>query len=169
MAKTLLLFVLLFALPAAGASHAFDPDNTDILNLRLGMPLQTVEAILTGQGIPPQRWERRTHPCPKDTAATCLTEVLAPTRDGKLAIGFSPTTGSVRRIDYTFKANGAGEPDMIRASVMHRFGDPSDVTDTVWCPRISAKGTCPADRPTLRLRHGAGVTLVLSLSDGSAD
>ncbi len=161
------LYVAAAFLLCASPASALDVRETDILNLRLGMRLEEVEMVLRVQGIDAHRWERHTQPCPIAPASSCLTALLAPTRDGRLAIGFSAASGAVRRIDYVFKANGPGEPDMIRASVMRRFGDPSDVTDTIWCLRISAKGTCPTDQPHLRFQPGPGVTLILSLSDGS--
>ena len=161
-----LLYAALALCLTVGSARALELGGVDILNLRLGMAAAEVEAALLSQAIDPKRWDRHTVPCP---SGTCLTELVAPTRDGRLAIGFATTGGTVRRIDYTFRANGTGEPEMIRASVLRRFGDPSDVTDTVWCGRISPVGTCPPDRPNLRLRHGAGVTMVVSLSDGSGD
>ena len=150
-----IILLLLFAATPVGASNTIDIRETDVLNLRLGIPRAEVEATLMRQGIPSQRWDRHTRPCPADPATACLTELIAPTRDGKLAIGFAAATGAVRRIDYTFKANGAGEPDMIRRSVMRRFGEPSDLTETAWCPRITPKGTCPADGPSLRFWPGS--------------
>ncbi|MEI7712401.1 MAG: hypothetical protein WCI94_13265 [Rhodospirillales bacterium] len=158
------LYAALTVFLTVGSARALELGGVDILNLRLGMAAAEVEAVLLSQAIDPKRWDRQTMPCP---SGTCLKELVTPTRDGRLAIGFTTIGGTVRRIDYTFRANGSGEPEMIRASVLRRFGDPSDVTDTVWCGRISAVGTCPADRPNLRLRRGAGVTMVLSLSDGS--
>ena len=163
----IVLYAALTLFQGAGSVGALEPSGVDILNLRLGMGVREVEAVLLSQAIDPKRWDRHTKPCPSAATGICLMEIVAPTRDGRLAIGFAATDGTVRRVDYTFRANGAGEPEMIRASVLRRFGDPSDVTDTVWCGRISAVGTCPADRPTLRLGHGSGVTMVLSLSDGS--
>ena len=164
----LLLSAILGLFLGAGSARALDTSGADILNLRLGMAPREVEDILSAQAIDAKRWERHTRPCLIAPASSCLSELIAPTRDGRLAIGFSPAAWTVQRIDYTFKASGAGEPEMIRASVMRRYGDPSDVTDTVWCARISAVGTCPPDRPNLRFRHGSGVTVILSLSDGSS-
>lgn len=153
-------------LSARGAT-AFDLRGVDILSFQLGMHLRDVETMLQTQGVGPERWKSRGEPCADNVKAECVAELTAPTRDGWLTFIFTAGGGGVRRIDYRFKAKGAGEVAMIRASVVLRFGDPSDIVGTGWCPRLSLAGTCPTDRPHLRLRSDPGKAPTLTLTDGS--
>ncbi len=150
---------------AAGSAHAFEPHNTDILTLRLAMPAAEVESRLRTQGSPEAQWTRASPPCPTQAAIDCPATLGAPTKDGWLEIAFSARQ-TVVRIVYTLRANGVGEPAIIQRSVLDRFGPPTDAAGMAWCYPPSEHGTCPTNQPSLRLTHGAGVTMILTLSEG---
>ncbi len=152
---------------AAGGTHAFEPHDTDILTLRLAMPAAEVESRLRAQGSAESQWTHAPHPCPTEPASTCPAILRAPTKDGWLEIAFSARQ-TVVWIVYTLRANGVGEPAIIQRSVLDRFGPPTDAAGMAWCYPPSEHGTCPTNQPSLRLTHGAGVTMILTLSEGEA-
>src|SRR4051794_12011660 len=157
----------------AGRSEAFDAGSIDILTLRLGQSEDEVVARLADQGIGEARMQRQRHACPHDPAASCLTAIQARTRDGMLTISFGNPASrtasedvSVHRIEYRLSGKGAGEPDMIRASVLNRFGEPSWRQPLAWCGRAARATGCPADQPRLTFEAGPGVSSLLPLTAG---
>jgi hypothetical protein len=157
----------------AGRSEAFDAGSVDILTLRLGQSEDEVVARLADQGIGEARMQRQRHACPRNPAVICLAAIQARTRDGMLTITFGDaTTGTasdvvfVHRIEYRLSGKGAGEPDMIRASVLNRFGEPSWRQPLAWCGRAARATGCPADQPRLTFEAGPGVSSLLTLTAG---
>jgi hypothetical protein len=160
-----LLIALSLLLPVVGSALAFEPHDIEILTLRLAMPAAEVASRLRAQGSAESQWTRVQRPCPGQPAGDCLAMLSAPTKDGWLEIAFS-TRQTVLRIGYTLRATGAGEPAIIRTSVLDRFGPPTDAAGMAWCRRPNERGTCPTDEPILHLTQGAGVAMVLTLAEG---
>ncbi len=158
-----IIFAVLATITWIEGARALDPLAIDILTFRLGMSPQEVERGLIRQGIQPVDWVRRHVACPNRPDAACLSSLTVPTQDGTLEIGFS-LAARVERIDYTLRATGPGEPAMIRASVLNRFGPPSGKHDLTWCLEATASGDCPAGQPVLRFRSGPGLVSFLSLT-----
>lgn len=150
---------------ATGSAHALEPHDADILTLRLAMPAAEVESRLRAQGSPEAQWTRAPTPCPAKAATDCSTTLSAPTKDGWLDIAFSARQ-TVVRIGYRLRATGVGESAIIQTSVINRFGPPTDAAGMAWCRRPNAQGACPPDQPSLRLTHGTGVAMVLTLTEG---
>jgi hypothetical protein len=79
-----------------------------------------------------------------------------------------PSQPWVSGILYRLDGRGAGEAEMIRASVLDRFGHPTSMHPMAWCERAGADGVCPADKPRLTFEPGPGVACRLFLTVGAA-
>ncbi len=187
----LIPMAVMLMVAATAAADAADPASVDILGLRLGMAEPQVAAVLLHQGVAPGRMTRQTGPC--DNNRTCAT-ITARTRDGELAIRLAPDAGDpeasraatmlpaatrpetalgdpalkVARISYTLRGTGPGEPTMIRASILERFGPPDQSSPMAWCQPVGMDGRCEADQPSLAFLPDT-LTLVLraAVRDGA--
>ncbi len=137
---------------------ATDPLKVDILLLRLGMREEEVLQHLARQGAPVTQGPGTTD------GGTAL---LARTRDGRLRIELSPS-GETREITYFFMGHGPNEANLVRGSVLDRFGRPATEAPLTWCRAPAADGLCPPDQPRLSFRAGAGQAGVLTLTAGTA-
>jgi hypothetical protein len=155
-------------MPAA----ALDPRDLDILRIRLGMGETAVSAHLAEQGITSvQRQANRA--CPVDAIAWCRTVIVARTRDGSLTIELAdPMPGAVltepwvSSILYRLDGRGPNESEMIRMSVLGRFGQPSSLRPMTWCEQPDPTGACPANRPHLVFEPGPDIGARLFLTAG---
>ena len=159
------LVLLSLARPAAG----FDPRQVDVLTLRLGMTETEATERLLAQGVRAEAIGRQRVPCPEAPGRTCLTTLTAPTRDGVLVLHFRPdgrAAASLRAdlLVYTLHVRSSGEPAMVRASVLARYGVPSVMEPLTWCAQVAEDGRCPADQPRLTLRPGTVPTIAGTLS-----
>ncbi len=151
---------------------ALDPRDLDILRLRLGMGETEVIAHLAEQGITAvQRQPNRA--CTGDAAPWCRTVITARTRDGSLAIELAdpvPAASSaeswVSSILYRLDGRGPNESEMIRMSVLNRFGPPNSLRPMTWCERPDPTGACPANRPHLTFEPGPDIGARLFLTAG---
>jgi hypothetical protein len=137
---------------------ALNPLGVEILGLRLGMAAPEVISRLTNQGA------RDIIPGPAG-ASGIPASVKARTGDGNLLVEFAPA-GEARRITYTLNAHGANETELIRASVVDRFGDPATSTPLTWCRAPDSNGVCPPGLPVLTFKPGQDVTRILTLWNG---
>jgi hypothetical protein len=168
------LSLLLLALVSwpLGPAAAFDPRETDILGLRLGMNPQDVLHNLAAQGADPSRIDQEVGACTANARGRCILAVTAPTPDGTLLIRFAARAGpgseAVWSIAYTLAGRGAGEPDMIRAAVLNRFGPPVSADPLLWCGIVDRHGCNPPDQPQLTFVDGPKSSSTLTLSDPGA-
>ena len=166
---------LALGLIATSAFHslALDPCGIDILMLRLGMTEQDVRARLTSQGISGALVRTEHHPCPRG-GGPCVDAIVARTKDGWLTIRFGGAAAggaeTIGSITYRFDEHGPGEPAMIAASVINRFGPPVAAHPMVWCHHAPQGGSCREDRPRLVFQSGPGInsTLILTTADAPA-
>lgn len=156
---------------SAFRSLALDPCGIDILTLRLGMTEQDVRAHLTSQGISGALVRTEHHPCPRG-GGRCLNTIVARTKDGWLTIRFGaavPGGGeTIASIAYRFDELGPGEPAMIAASVINRFGPPVAAHPMVWCHHATQGGSCRDDQPRLVFESGPGINSTLTLVNADA-
>jgi hypothetical protein len=70
----------------------------------------------------------------------------------------------VSSILYRLDGRGPNEAQMIRTSVLDRFGDPSSLQPMSWCEHPGPTGACPTDQPRLvfELEPGTGCLLFLT-------
>jgi len=170
--RAVLLSAVLMTLPGLLA-HAADPARFDILSLLLRMSAPEALERLRAQGIPDARVQLSPSGCTVAQAALCANAISARTRDGHLLIQLSaaPEAGGARvvtRIAYTIVARGPSDTAAIRADAIDRYGTPTSLSTTTWCARLDlATGTCPANRPLLRVEPAPQAAALITLSDGS--
>ena len=167
-----LLVVALVALSQTAVMAELDPRQVDFLGLRLGMRLPSVVAVVSAQGFGGQRLQQDDAPCPTDPSARCVTLLTSATKDGVLRIRFvapaGPGSETAWSIAYTLAGRGVGEPDVIRATVLNRFGPPSGHDPLVWCAGTGSAGCNGADQPRLTYQEGPDTSSTVTLIDPGA-
>ena len=167
-AVRLLFLALILLLGGSAVATALDPRDVDILGLRLGMSRSDLLSRLAAQGIARSLVQQTQVTCDGSPAATCVDRLTAPTRDGELVVRFDIRAGTGRdtvwSIAYTLAGRGAGEPAMIRAAVMDRFGPPVSRNPALWCRAVASACRQP-DQPQLIFQEGPGTRSTLTLVD----
>ena len=150
---------------------AADPAGYDILTLRLAMPAFEVIQRLAAQGITGSAIQLLPADCTAARADTCAQTLRAHTRDGRLVIRFTrapngPERALVYRIAYTITGRGPADAETLRADAIDRYGRPTSVATTTWCPTLDiATGLCPPGQPRLHIEPAPGAAGCLTLTD----
>jgi hypothetical protein len=156
---------------AAGRAHAANPSSYDIISLRLGMSGTEVLARLAAQGITGPALRPDPVDCGAAQADLCLQTINAHTRDGQMLIQFTrapdaPERQIVYRIAYTIIGRGPADAATLRADAIDRYGTPTSLSTTTWCPRLDiATGLCPAGQPRLHIEPAPKAAALVTLSD----
>ena len=161
---------VLMIMSTAIVGHASNSRTLDILGLRLGMGEPQVDALLQRQGVPASRIIRTGGLCQEHPG--CDVTITAPTPDGELTISLmsndrDPEAAlAVAQINYTLRGTKMGEHEMIRSSMLQRFGLPNQANPMTWCHSVTANGNCRPDYPSLSFSPDS---LTLILKAGSRD
>lgn len=159
------------ALCASDPPRAADAWDYDILSLRLGMSGTEVLARLAAQGITGPALRLNPADCGTGQADLCLQTINARTRDGQMLIQFTrasntPERQIVYRIAYTIIGRGPADAATLRADAIDRYGTPTSLSTTTWCPRLDiSTGLCPAGQPRLHIEPAPKAAALVTLSD----
>lgn len=165
------LLLAIGALGVAGRARAADASGYDILTLRLAMSATEALQQLAAQGIAGAAVQLAPIGCTVVQADLCAQTITAHTRDGQMLIQLTrapngPERQIVYRIAYTITGRGPADADTLRADAIDRYGTPTSLATTTWCPRLDlATGTCPAGQPRLHIEPTPKAAALVTLSD----
>jgi hypothetical protein len=167
------ILLAISALCVAGQARAAEATGYDILTLRLAMTATEVLQVLAGQGIAGPAVQLTPAGCATAQADLCAQTIHARTRDGDLLLQLvrapsGPERQIVYRIAYTITGRGPADADTLRADAIDRYGTPSSLSTTTWCPRLDiATGTCPGGQPRLHIEPTPKAAALITLMDDS--